>query len=123
MGSEDEQAGTLPGFDRFIHDATRFAICAALLNCENADFVFLRKTLGLTSGNLAFHLSRLEEVGVLTVTRQLVGRTTRTEISLTAAGRERVARHWDALERLRNLAADERSSAGRGARARRGGQA
>ena len=94
--------GTPDGFDRVVHDPARLMICTALRNCASADFVFLRTLTGLTAGNLSSHLSRLEQAGLVTLDRKVVGRTTRTDASLTDEGRRRVDAHWAALERLRN---------------------
>jgi len=112
LASEDDP-GVLGGINRVIHDPSRLAICTALAHCESADFVFLRKVIGLTSGNLSFHLSRLEEAGLITLRRHLVGRATRTDVSLTPDGREQVARHWEALERLRTNSFDQPESSPR----------
>jgi DNA-binding MarR family transcriptional regulator len=99
--SVGDRADAFEDLDRLVHDPARLAICSILLNCESADFVFLRKVLAFTSGNLSFHLSRLEEGGLIAMTRKIVGRTTRTTVALTPLGRQRVVRHWAALDRLR----------------------
>ena len=101
MSSTNDRQGAFHGLDRLIHDPARLAICTALLNCESADFVFLRKVIGLTAGNLSFHLTRLEEGGLVTLERRPTGRTTRTDVALTAVGRQRVTEHWDTLQSLR----------------------
>jgi DNA-binding MarR family transcriptional regulator len=101
MTASGDRDRTIEALDRLIHDPARLSICTALLNCETADFVFLRTTIGLTAGNLSSHLSKLGEAGLITVDRRLVGHTTRTNVSLTPSGRERVLRHWQTLDRIR----------------------
>jgi DNA-binding transcriptional ArsR family regulator len=104
MASPAEAFEPVDGLDRLVHDPARLTICTALLNCHSADFVFLRKVTGLTAGNLSFHLSRLEEARLVDLRRDLVGRVTRTEVSLTELGRQRVSAHWNTLQRLRDTA-------------------
>jgi hypothetical protein len=48
-----------PGLDRLIHEPTRLALLTVLSSTEDADFVFLQRTLKLTNGNLSSHLSKL----------------------------------------------------------------
>jgi DNA-binding transcriptional ArsR family regulator len=100
MASTPEPAGPFEELDRLVHDPARLMICTALLKCASADFVFLRRVTGLTAGNLSFHLSRLEEAGLVNVERKIIGRTTRTDVALTEPGRARVATHWRNLQLL-----------------------
>jgi len=89
--------------DRLIHEPGRLAILTVLSSVADADFVFLQRTTGLTKGNLSSHLSKLEDAGLVTVEKRFVRRKPNTRITLTSDGAERVARHWDQLERLRAL--------------------
>ena len=90
----------LADLDRLIHEPARLAIMSALSACQSADFVFLQRITGLSKGNLSSHLSRLEEAGLLTVSKEFVGRVPRTSAALTPQGRERVAAHWRDLEQI-----------------------
>ena len=90
----------LADLDRLIHEPSRLAIMSALSACQSADFVFLQRITGLSKGNLSSHLSRLEEAGLLTVTKEFVGRVPRTTAALTSGGRERVAAHWRDLDQI-----------------------
>ena len=87
--------------DRLIHEPGRLAILTVLMSVSDADFVFLQRTTGLTKGNLSSHLSKLENAGLVTVEKRFVRKKPNTNVTLTASGAERVARHWDQLERLR----------------------
>jgi DNA-binding transcriptional ArsR family regulator len=87
--------------DRLIHEPGRLAILTVLSSVSDADFVFIQRTTGLTKGNLSSHLSKLEGAGLVTVEKRFVRKKPNTSIALTPTGAERVARHWDQLDRLR----------------------
>jgi DNA-binding MarR family transcriptional regulator len=91
------------GLDRLIHEPNRLALLTVLSSTEDADFVFLQRTLKLTNGNLSSHLSRLEDAGLITVEKTFVGKKPNTRISLTDLGRTRTRDHWDQLDRLKSL--------------------
>lgn len=91
----------LAGLDRLIHEPARLAILTALSACESADFLFLQRLTGLTKGNLSAHLSKLEEAGLVLVTKVFLGKKPRTTLRLAKAGREAVERHWRQLDALR----------------------
>jgi len=90
----------LADLDRVVHEPARLAILSALSACTSADFVFLQRITGLSKGNLSSHLSRLEQAGLVSVTKDFVGRVPRTAAALTPVGRERLAAHWRDLQRL-----------------------
>jgi DNA-binding transcriptional ArsR family regulator len=89
--------------DRLIHEPGRLAILTVLSSVKDADFVFLQRTTGLTKGNLSSHLTKLEDAGLVTIEKRFVRKKPNTNVALTALGRRRIARHWDQLERLKNL--------------------
>jgi len=90
----------LAELDRLVHEPARLAIMSALSACESADFLFLQRITGLSKGNLSSHLGRLEDAGLVTVTKEFVGRIPRTNAALTPEGRERLAAHWHHLQTL-----------------------
>ena len=87
--------------DRLIHEPARLAILTVLSSVEEADFVFLQRTTGLTKGNLSSHLTKLEDAGLVRIEKRFVRKKPNTNVALTATGRERVGRHWEQLDRLR----------------------
>lgn len=89
--------------DRLIHEPGRLAILTVLSSVKAADFVFLQRATRLTKGNLSSHLSKLEEAGLVEIEKTFVRKKPKTGVTLTAVGRERIAHHWDQLERLRNF--------------------
>jgi DNA-binding MarR family transcriptional regulator len=89
--------------DRLIHEPGRLAILTVLSSVKDADFVFLQRTTGLTKGNLSSHLTKLEEAGLVAIQKRFIHRKPNTNVALTAVGKQRIAHHWDQLERLKNL--------------------
>ena len=90
--------------DRLIHEPGRLAILTVLSSVTDADFLFLQRATGLTKGNLSSHLTRLEEAGLVTIEKRFVRKKPNTNVALTREGKERIARHWEQLDRLKRLA-------------------
>ncbi len=55
---------------------------------DSADATWLLQQTGLTWGNLASHLGKLEESGYVSVAKSFKGRKPQTTLSLTDAGRD-----------------------------------
>jgi DNA-binding transcriptional ArsR family regulator len=91
--------------DRLIHEPGRLAILTVLSSVQAADFVFLQRTTGLTKGNLSSHLTKLEEAGLVEIHKRFVGKKPNTNVALTAVGNQRIAHHWNQLERLKRRSA------------------
>jgi DNA-binding transcriptional ArsR family regulator len=87
--------------DRLIHEPSRLAILTVLSSVKTANFVFLQRATGLTKGNLSSHLSKLEEAGLIEIEKTFVRKKPNTDVALTPVGAERIARHWEQLERLK----------------------
>ncbi len=79
-----------------------------LSSVSSADFVFLQRATGLTKGNLSSHLTKLEDAGLVEIEKRFVRKKPNTNVALTTVGTQRIAHHWDQLERLRKLS--ERNS-------------
>lgn len=95
----DEAPFAFTGLDRLFHERARLGIVTSLAGQpEGAGFGELKRLCGLTDGNLARHLSALEEAGyVETEKRQARGRAL-TTCRLTATGRDRFVAYLAALE-------------------------
>jgi DNA-binding MarR family transcriptional regulator len=72
----------------------------ALDSGEELDFVYLRKLLNLTDGNLGAHLTKLEEAGYVKVKKTFVARKPRTFIIATGKGRDAFEEHITALKQI-----------------------
>jgi DNA-binding transcriptional ArsR family regulator len=103
-GLEDLQP--IADIDRAIHAPARLMILALLAAIESADFTFLLTQTGLTRGNLSSHLSKLEEVGYISVTKEFVERVPRTLIRLSDDGRTAVSTYRHNMQQVVNLLLD-----------------
>ena len=79
--------------DRLIHEPARLAIMTNLYVVTSADATWLLQQTGLTWGNLASHLSKLEEAGYATVEKSFKGRKPHTSIALTEDGRDALLKY------------------------------
>jgi DNA-binding MarR family transcriptional regulator len=94
----------MSSLNRLLHEPARLAILTALSACRSCDFVYLQSLTAITKGNLSNHLQKLEHAGLVLIVKRFRGRTPQTVVSLTAAGREAIDRHWRRLETLRGKA-------------------
>jgi DNA-binding PadR family transcriptional regulator len=69
------------------------AILTVLYRVAEVDSRYLQKEWKFTPGNLSRHLRKLEATGYVTVKRAFRGRFPRTVYSLSAVGREVLARY------------------------------
>jgi DNA-binding MarR family transcriptional regulator len=86
--------------DDTVHQRVRLGILAVLSELRRADFNYLRRTLGLTDGNLSRHLSVLEDAGHIAVEKTFDGRRPRTWIAATKRGKAAFTAEIDALSAL-----------------------
>ncbi|SDV03451.1 DNA-binding transcriptional regulator, MarR family [Microlunatus sagamiharensis] len=89
--------------DRLVHEPARLGILTVLSSVRSAEFLFLQSTLGLSKGNLSSHLGKLEQGGLVEITKKFVGKKPQTSASLTPAGWEAIGRYWRQLDQLRDL--------------------
>src|SRR5579864_8137613 len=92
--------------DRVVHEPTRLAMLTILEACECADFLFLASATGVSLGNIAGHLEKLEAAGFVTIAKRVRWTRACTEVRLTPAGREGIREHWRRLEEARRTAED-----------------
>jgi DNA-binding MarR family transcriptional regulator len=79
-----------------IHQPLRLKIMAALNGVavrESMDFTRLRSVVEATDGNLGAHLSKLEDVGYITIEKDFIDKKPRTRVALTREGRKALAAH------------------------------
>ena len=77
----------LAGIDPVIHAQARLMILTYLYVVDSADYVFLMRLTGLTWGNLATHLNKLEEAGYIEVQKTFKGKKPHTMLRMTEQGR------------------------------------
>ena len=73
--------------DKLIHAPARLAIVKQLMVVDDADATWLQGQTGLSWGNLATHVRKLEQANYLEVSKEFVDRKPRTVFRLTAEGR------------------------------------
>ena len=90
----------LPSFDEVIHQRHRLSILATLAEADRADFPFLKRSLGLTDGNLGRHLEILSNAGMITLVKGYEGRRPRTWAKITSTGRQALRDELSAMRQL-----------------------
>ena len=73
--------------NKLIHEPARLAVITILDAVDKADFLYLQRATGLTKGNLSVHLQKLEEAGLIEITKTFQGKYTRTLCKLTTQGK------------------------------------
>lgn len=86
--------------DDAIHQPVRLSIMAALAQSEKIDFAFLRDYLALGESNLSRHLSALEALGYIVITKVFEGKRGRTWLALSAEGRTAFEDHVRVLRQI-----------------------
>ncbi len=82
-------------------DRVRLAIMATLAATdEPIEFSALLDSLEVTKGNLSSHAQKLEDSGLIQVTKEFVGRKPRTSYRCTALGRSEVRNYLTKIEML-----------------------
>lgn len=89
-----------PQLDPIIHSRIRLAILSILISVKDADFNYLKQTIGTTDGNLSTHLSKLEEKGYIKVAKGYKGKKPQTTCSLTARGKQAFSKYLEAMDDL-----------------------
>jgi DNA-binding MarR family transcriptional regulator len=97
-------ADPVAGIDETFHAPARLGIMTLLLQEGASNFPTLKKTLGLTDGNLGAHIRVLEQAGYIEVEKRFEGRKPQTVCRVTPGGRRAFARYLDALERVIEMA-------------------
>jgi DNA-binding MarR family transcriptional regulator len=90
----------IAGVDRLIHEPARLMIVTLLYAMEEADFLYLLTSTGLTRGNLSAHLARLEEGGYVMVQKTFRGRIPQTVLVLSPNGRRAYEVYREDLKRI-----------------------
>lgn len=86
--------------DGTIHQKNRLAIMAHLVAVGETDFLTLKKTLGLSDGNLSVHTSILENKGYIEVEKSFVGKKAHTTYRITPKGRKAFGEYVAHLESI-----------------------
>lgn len=96
----DEVVERLGAIDRLLEHRVRLAIAVLLSRYDRLSFSRLKELTGETDGSLGAHLRRLEDEAYVTVKKEFVDRKPVSWYRLTAAGREALSGHVEALAAL-----------------------
>ena len=78
----------------------RIGIMSILMVNDRVEFSVLKESLELTDGNLASHISALEKLKFIEVTKQFIGKKPNTSYIVTDTGKLAFNKHLDALENI-----------------------
>ena len=90
----------LSDIDPVIHAPARLMVLTYLYVVESADYVFLMRMTGLTWGNLATHLTRLEEAGYVAIEKAYQGKKPHSTVHLTEQGRAAFRKYKHSLQQV-----------------------
>lgn len=113
MNLDGNLLSVLVGFmeeDRETMVPTRLSILVYLYFTQNATFPVLQKKLGLTSGNLSSHLRKLEELGLIRISKRFVNLKPTTFAVITKEGSERVRSQMVRMRELVSLVIEKKPS-------------
>jgi DNA-binding MarR family transcriptional regulator len=86
--------------DANLHAPGRLRILAVLRVVDRADFTYLLQQTGLTRGNLATHLARLEEGGYVRIKKVFADRKPRTLLWLSPKGHAAIQEYREAMRQV-----------------------
>jgi len=86
--NDNRELHPFASIDQVIHAPARLMVLSYLYVVDSVDYVFLMRLTGLTWGNLATHLNKLEEAGYIQIEKTFQGKKPHSTVSLTDQGRE-----------------------------------
>ncbi|MBR3406903.1 MAG: transcriptional regulator [Bacteroidales bacterium] len=87
-----------PKLDPLLHSELRLAVMSILADVTSADFTFLKKQTGATSGNLSVQIDKLAAAGYVTVEKGFKGKMPCTTCTITPVGMEAFQGYVNALK-------------------------
>jgi len=85
-------------FDTLLHQPVRTKIVSLLIKNGELPFVYLKKELNLTDGNLSSHLKKLDEAGYIEMIKFFENKRPKTVIKITKEGKKAFKRYLKELE-------------------------
>ncbi len=87
--------------NKLVHEQCRLKILTALASsAEPVPFTGIRDSLSMTAGNLSVQIKTLEDAGYIRTEKYFVDNKPRTDVEITAEGREALMEYLDELESL-----------------------
>ncbi len=72
--------------DPLLHSQLRLSIMSLLLGLKEADFNYLKKNTGATSGNISVQIDKLQQAGYIEVRKTFKGKKPQTICKISAKG-------------------------------------
>ncbi len=73
-------------FDPLLNVGLRFGVMSLLIKLKSASFVYLKKELNATQGNLSVQLEKLQQGGYINIHKGFKGKYPETNCSVTQKG-------------------------------------
>lgn len=83
-----------------IHAKVRLGVMSLLMTYEKCDFIFLKKTLSITDGNLGSHLKKLEDANYIKTTKTFSSKRPKTTAQITDIGVEEYKKYINTVEAI-----------------------
>ena len=87
-----------PKLDPILHSELRLAVMSLLAGVDSADFTYLKKQTGATSGNLSVQIDKLASAGYIAVEKGFKGKVPCTTCKITPAGLKAFNDYVEALK-------------------------
>ena len=87
-----------PKLDPVLHSELRLAVMSILAGVDSADFSYIQKETGATSGNLSVQLDKLAAAGYITMEKGFKGKMPCTTCRITPAGLDAFNLYVEALK-------------------------
>ena len=87
-----------PKLDPLLHSELRLAVMSILAEVESAEFSYIKKQTGATSGNLSVQIDKLSAAGYISVEKGFKGKMPCTTCKITPAGIEAFENYVTALK-------------------------
>ena len=87
-----------PKLDPVLHAELRLAVVSILAGVEEADFSYLKRQTGATSGNLSVQIEKLSAAGYIMVEKGFKGKMPRTTCRITPVGQAAFQSYVAALQ-------------------------
>lgn len=87
-----------PKLDPILHSELRLAVMSILIGVDEADFTYLKKQTGATSGNLSVQIDKLMAAGYITVEKGFKGKMPHTTCKITTTGQKAFNKYVESLK-------------------------
>jgi DNA-binding MarR family transcriptional regulator len=86
--------------NKLIHAPIRLGIMTILNSVTKVNFLYLRKKLDVTDGNLSSHMEKLEEAGYVSVKKTFLDKKPNTIYRITEKGKKAFRSYLEHLEKI-----------------------